>query len=173
MHALVFAGGSVSVFFSLLTVLHYCVCQPWVYGRDFWVCAGWVFPWVHAHPWYGQDRGRHEHIWELRCGLWGSDTCPGLGLSLLSDVSLILSPSHLSPPAFLPAEEKGNLTHGFFLLLEGDTSVVVDIGDCGSSTLWTLSSLSFALSSLTAVNFAGTELDAPHHCGHAGLQQKE
>lgn len=50
-----------------------------------------------------KTRGLSEHAWELGAGLWGAETLPSLGLSLLSDISLSPSPAHLSPPAFLPA----------------------------------------------------------------------
>lgn len=131
-------------------------------------------PRAHALPWHAWDRGLHEHVWELwALGLWHLPWFRTVVAKWHRLDSLSIQPLSFSITASPPFAEKGNLTCGFFLLLEGDTSVVVHTGDSGSSTLWTLNSLSFSLSSLTALPFAGPEHDAPHHCGHASLQQKE
>ena len=142
-------------------------------------------PWFMLIVGMAKTRVLHEHVWELGCGLWGFDTCPGLGLSLLRDTGLVPSPAYLSPSAFLPAlllQRRGtslvvssscSKVASAIVECQLSTSAIVDIGDCGSSTLWTLRSLSFALSSLAVIHFTGTELDAPHHCGHASLQQEE
>lgn len=46
-----------------------------------------------------ETRGLSEHAWELGCGLWDSETCPGLEFSLLSDIGLVCLPS---PPPLQP-----------------------------------------------------------------------
>lgn len=89
---------------------------------------------------------------------------------MLSDVSLVFLPGPPLSLALLPALPLQRTETLFGISF---SHWKVDISDSGSFTLWTLSLLSFVLSSLTALHLAGTELDAPHHCGHASLQQEE
>lgn len=101
MRALAFVGGSVSVLLPLNWTGLLCLPTLCPWQRFPGLCKTGLFP--ELTLFLGMLEIEDFMSMFGSCGLWGCDTCPGLGQLLLSDIVLIPSPSNLCPSALLPA----------------------------------------------------------------------